>query len=153
MSWTCHVFPNDIMHIIYIYNQNYYIRHAWDISLGILSPPITSWVQLIWLSCALYVPSSNLLIQLSWGSSDTYHYARVKPRIHYIWMWHWILRQHHIESKGGSILKELVFSRSSGWEREEQSFCAFSQSLSSLYRPCLVPREVPGGLQAAFNLH
>lgn len=59
----------------------------------------------------------------------------------------------HIGSKGGSSLKEPVFSRRSGWEREAQSFCAFSQSLSSFYRPSLLPRGVPGGLQAVFDPH
>lgn len=64
-----------------------------------------------------------------------------------------MLTINHIGSKGGSSLKEPVFSRRSGWEREAQCFCAFSQSLSSLYRPNLLPREVPGGPQAAFDPH
>lgn len=63
------------------------------------------------------------------------------------------LKENRIGRKGGSSIKEPVFSRRSGWEREARGFCAFSQSLSSLCRPSLLPGEVPGGLQAAFDPH
>ncbi len=79
--------------------------------------------------------------------------TRAKLRIYYIWMWQWMLWKNPTGSKGGSSLKEPVFSRRSGWEWEAQCFCAFSQSLSSLCRPSLLPREVPGGLQASFDPH
>lgn len=95
----------------------------------------------------------NSNTRISWGSMDTYHFVGVNPTIQYIWVWHWMLRKHHNESKSRSSIKELVFSRSSGWEWEERSFCAFSQSLSSLHRTCLVPREIPGGLHTAFDRH
>lgn len=67
--------------------------------------------------------------------------------------WKCWMRKHHNENQSSSSSQELMFSRSSGWEWEEQSFYAFFQSLSSLHRTCLVPRQIPGGLHTGFDRH
>lgn len=99
--------------------------------------------------------TKNRNIQISWDSSDTYHCMRVNPSIQYIWVWHWMLKMLNEKTshKSSSSSRELMFSRSSGWEWEEQSFYAFFQSLSSLHRTCLVPRQIPGGLHTGFDRH
>lgn len=78
--------------------------------------------------------SSYSLIQLSWGSCCTYH--QVLNKNCYIWVWHWMLTKHHIESRKGLLSQRAhVLTRLRKGKTKTVPLYLFAQSLSSLHRP------------------